>query len=398
LRLILLLLVCNIFLQASDISLDEIVQKLKNEHPMAKSIKAYEAAYSAENRAISSNKALQLTTEGAYAKPDLDLDSSGFEYSIGVEQNFLNPSVKKSILKSNRYQNDAQILILKHDFLLLQNDVRLLYHINCLDKKAILQYKESYLAFETLYMKKEKAYQYGEISKKELLQLQIELERLKGNFNYYQSQVKASRDALESKILMPMFKDNALSCTDTYPVVENLFFNIAQESMIEESLDKKILSLKSDFNRYEKPFDSFTFSAAFKNEIDTKRYVVGLSVPLNFTSSFNEESRAVALNKKSALEYEKQKLKLTRESEITLLQKQLSQAFQSTELVASILKRYENELMPLVERGYRLGEDSAIEYLMSQRDMWMYKKDLIQHYKKYYEILFRLYNVLQIKD
>jgi len=395
-RLILFLLTCNIFLQAADISLNEIIQKLKEEHPTAKAIKAYEAAYSAENRAILSNEALQLNTDGSYAKPDLE--KSGYEYSIGVEQKFINPSVKKSIAKSARYLNDAEILNLKHDFLLLQNDVRLLYHLNCLDKEAILQYKESYLAFETLYIKKEKAYQYGEISKKELLQLKIELERLKGDLNYYQNQEKSSREALASKTLMPIFKDETLSCKDTYSVVEKLSFDTVEESMKEESLDKKIESLKSDFGRYDKQFDSFTLSAAYQDEIDTKKYVVGLSIPLNFTSSFNEESRAVALHKKSALEYEKQKLKLKRGSEIKLLQKQLSQAFQSTELSASILKQYENELMPLIERGYQLGEDSAIVYLLSQREMWMYKKELIENYKKYYEILFELYSVLQIKD
>jgi len=63
-----------------------------------------------------------------------------------------------------------------------------------------------------------------------------------------------------------------------------------------------------------------------------------------------------------------------------------------------MLKQYEDELMPLIEKGYRLGEDSAIEYLLSKREMWRFKEDLIMHYKNYYETLFKLYSVLEMKE
>lgn len=395
-RLIFLLLICSAFLKASIINLDEILQKLKHEHPMAKSIKAYESAYRSENKAKSSREALVLSTDGTYAKPDLD--KSGYEYGIGIEQSFMNPSVKDSISKSARYKSDADILNLKREFLLLENDVRFLYHINCLDKKAIEQYKVSYLSFKTLYTKKEKAYQYGEISKKELLQLQIELDRLKSEYKHIENEEKTSRNNLQSKILLPIFEGSELSCKDTYLVTQNLPLSNSEESFQEESINKKIKSAESEFNQYNTLFDSYTVSASYLNEIDTKRFVVGLSIPLNFTSSINEESRAAALYKKSALEYEKQGLKLKKVSDIELLQKKLLQSFQDIKLVTSMLKKYEDELMPLIERGYRLGEDSAIEYLLSQRELWMHKKDLIQHHKNYYEMLFKLYSVLEIKD
>jgi outer membrane protein, heavy metal efflux system len=54
--------------------------------------------------------------------------------------------------------------------------------------------------------------------------------------------------------------------------------------------------------------------------------------------------------------------------------------------------------MPLIEMGYRLGEDSAVEYLLSQREMWTLKKELMQNYKNYYQTLFELYSVLEIKE
>ncbi|MDO9267058.1 MAG: hypothetical protein Q7U00_08255, partial [Sulfurimonas sp.] len=156
--------------------------------------------------------------------------------------------------------------------------------------------------------------------------------------------------------------------------------------------------LQSDFDRYNSQFDSFTLSASYQKEIDIDRFVVGLSVPLNFTSSFNEESRAMLIHKKSSLMHEKEGLKLQKASNAEALNKELLQSFETIDAQKTILAKYENELMPLVESGYALGEDSAIEYLLSQRELWKLKEELTAHYKKYYETLFKLYGILQIKE
>lgn len=395
-RSLLFLFTSTMYLSASTITLDEILQKIKYEHPTAKSIQAYEDTYAAQNQAGSSREALQFSAQGAYAKPDRD--ESGYEYSVGIQQNFMHPSVKQSALKSARYQSDAEILKLKHSFLLLQNEVRLLYHLSCLDHKALKQYQASFEAFQTLYKKKEKAYHYGEISKKELLQLQIESDRLKNEYRQYKNEEKISRDHLQSKILLPFFEEKTLYCEDTYAITDTLASDNKEESLQEQSLDKKILSAKSDYSRFDTLFDSFALSASYQEELDTNRFILGLTVPMNFTSSANEKNRAAALHKRSALQYQKEGLTLEKASKTALLKKQLAQNYQEIETLTSMLKRYEHELMPLIERGYRLGEDSAIEYLLSQREMWRFKKELIQAYKHYYEMLFELYSVLEIKE
>lgn len=395
-RTVLFLFIATIYLNASTISLDEILQEIKLEHPMAKSIQAYKDAYREQNRATSSRSALQFSAKGAYAEPNAE--DSGYEYGIGLQQTLMNSGVQENEFRSARYQSDAQILEQRHTFMLLENNVRLMYHISCLDQKAIKQYRTSYEAFEALYKKKEKAYEYGEISKKELLQLGIELKRLKNEYKHYENEEKISRNNLQSKILLPLYADKTLSCEDTYPISESLNFESAKESLKEQSLNKKIQSAQSDFKRFDTMFDSFTLSASYEEELDTNRFIVGLSMPLNFTNAINEKSRAAALYKTSALEYEKEGLELERTSETTRLKKQLVQHFQDIEILTSMLKQYEDELMPLIEKGYRLGEDSAIEYLLSKREMWRFKEDLLMHYKNYYETLFELYSVLEIKE
>lgn len=393
---ILFLFTCTIFLHATEVTLNEILQKVSDEHPMAKSIQAYKNAYNSQNKAISARDALVLSTEAVYAKPDLS--KSGYEYSIGVEQNIANPSVKESMFKSASYMSDAQILELKHNLLLLKNEIRFLYHGSCLDIKNIKQYKESFFAFKALYEKKEKAYNYGEISKKELLQLQIELKRLKNEYIKYENSVKISRENLQSKALLPFFSDKELSCKDLNDITGEFAFNNSQDSLQEQSFEKKIMSYQSDFNRHNVMFDSLKLNASYQNEIDTDRFVLGLSIPLNFTTSFNEENRAASLHKKSAIEYEKDGFKLERASRIEVLKKELSKDFKDIGILSSMLEQYENELMPLIESAYRLGESSVIEYLLSKRELSNMKKELIIQQKVYYKTLFELYSVTEIKD
>ena len=395
-KIILSLLVGVFSLSAATITLDEILQKLQNEHPLAKSIEALKNAHSSQNRAVGLNEPLEFSAEGAYAKPDLD--KSGYEYSVGVAQNIMHPNVKKAAMQSLKYQNESEILELEHDFFLLRQDVKLLYHVNCLNQKSSLQYRDSFLAFEEFYKKKKRAYEYGEISKKDLLSLQIELDRIKTEYKLYENEVKISRDNLESKTLLAFFREKELSCKDTMPIIKELHFDYKNETLKEQSLDKKILTYQSDFERYNVSFDSFTLGAAYQNELDTDRFVFSLSMPLNFTTSFNEDNRAAALHKKSALMYEKEGVKLQKSSHSEALKKELAQNFENINSYQAMVQKYENELMPLVKSAYDLGEASVIEYLLSQRELFGLKKELIEHYKKYYKTLFELYSVLQMKE
>ncbi|MDT8338469.1 MAG: TolC family protein [Sulfurimonas sp.] len=395
-KIILSLFIAVFSLNAATITLDEILLKVQNEHPLAKSIEALKGAHSSQNRAAGLNEPLEFSAEGAYAKPDLD--KSGYEYSVGVAQNIMHPNVKKGATQSLRYQNESEILELEHEFFLLRQEVKLLYHVNCLNQKNTLQYRDSFLAFEKFYEKKKRAYEYGEISKKDLLALQIELNRIKAEYKLYENEVNISRDNLESKTLLPFLGEKELSCKDTTPIIKELQFDYENKTLKEQSLEKKILTYQSDFERYNVSFDSFTLGAAYQNELDTDKFVFSLSMPLNFTTSLYEENRAAALHKKSALMYEKEGIKLQKSSHSDALKKELAQNFESINAYQVMVQMYENELMPLVKSAYDLGEASVIEYLLSQRELLGLKKELVEHYKKYYKTLFEIYSVLQTKE
>jgi len=393
---VLFLFTFAISVYASTISLEDILLRVKNEHPVVKSIDASKESYSAKNSALSSRRAVEFFVEGAKAKQNSQGHKS--EFSIGFEQTFVNPSVLESRINAASYRSDAQLLKLKQDFLLLENNIRFFYHLNCLDKKSVQEYEALYSSFEKLYAKKEKAYKYGEISKKELLQLSLDLKRLKMEFDDYKREEKISRNTLQSKLQLISFDKEELLCDDMYKLTEKVATNVLKTTYEERIIEKNIKSVESDYKSFDALFENYSLSASYQNEIDTDRVMVGFSIPLNFTTTYNERKRAEALHKKSAFVYEKEALKLKKLFEREALEKALAQNFKKIETLSSILNQYENDLVPLIEREYRLGEDSVTEFLLSQRQIWLIKKELNQYNKSYYRYLFDLYSYLEIKE
>ena len=104
------------------------------------------------------------------------------------------------------------------------------------------------------------------------------------------------------------------------------------------------------------------------------------------------------MHKKSAIMHEKEGVKLQKASQADMLKNQLLQHFKAIHATTDMLNKYENTLMPLIENAYTLGESSAIEYLLSGREIWKLKEELIEQRKNYYKTLFQLYGVLKIKE
>lgn len=385
-----------LFLNASTITLDEILTAVQKEHPSAKSLQETDYAYKSQNEALSFREAPQLNIQTGYANPKLN--KAEYEYDIGVTQNITLPSIKKNIVQANAYGNEAKMLELKYNFARLQNEIALLYHDSCLDQKNLSYFGEELKSFEDLYTKKAKAYEYKEISKKELLELSLELERLRNEYKQYKNTLQSSRSRLQSKMLLEYFADKELSCNDLNPFVKELQVDNQSQTLIEQSFDKKIQSYQSDAKRYNSSFDSFTLGLAYAKEIDLNKAIVSLSIPLNFTTSVYEQNRAAALHNQSAASYDKEAYMLEKRADIELLQRELSFDFQSIEAQNSIVKKYEDELLPLAKTAYLLGENSAIEFLMHQREYLKLKAEITAKHKKYYQTLFEILSVVQTKE
>lgn len=386
----------SIFLNASTITLDEILTVVQKEHPAVKSLQEIDYAHKSQTQALSLREASQLNIQNSYANPKFN--KAEHEYDIGVTQNITLPNVKKNIAQANSYKNEAQLLELKYNFALLKNDIALLYHNSCLDKINLSNFSQELKSFEELYAKKEKAYQYKEISKKELLELSLELERLKNEYKQHTNALQSSRSRLQSKMLLEYFADKELSCHDLHPLVKELQIDNQSQTLIEQSFDKKIQSYQSDARRYNNSFDSFTLGLSYAKEIDLDKATVSLSLPLHFTTSIYEQNRAAALHNQSAAYHDKEAYMLQKKADIVMLQRELSFDFQNIEAQNNIIRKYENELLPLAKTAYLSGENSAIEFLLNQREYLKLKAELTLKQKKYYQTLFELLSVAQTKE
>lgn len=386
-----LLPIIPIFLNASTIDLEEILKSLKEQHPLAKSIQEISNASNYQNRASGLNEVPQLSIQNAYAKPKEN--SASYEYGVEFSQSVLLSGVRKNIEAMTTYKNDSNILELKNSFTLLLNEAALLYHNYCIDKSSLVYYKGQIDTFEKIYKKKSIALELGEISKKEFLELEVELDRLKNEFLVYKNNLEISRIELQGKIAIESIKNKEPSCRDLKPIVKELEIRDGK-NLMEESYDKKIASYDSEAHRYSSNFDNFTYTLSYSNEIDTKRYTLSLGIPLNSISSRYELERLSAMHNKSATIYEKNGYISQNRAKVDSLTKKLSFDEQNIKIQKDIADKYEHALLPLAKNSYLLGESSLIEYLLYQRDFLRSKENLAQSYKNYYQTLFSLYSVL----
>lgn len=359
-------------------------------------MKEQHASAQAQNRGDNAAAPMVLFGDGAYV--DHDFEENGYEYSIGIAQTVRINNTQQNAYDALRFQSDADTLEAERAFVLLQNQIKSLYHTSCLDQQKSEQFSSSYDAFAALYAKKEKAYRYGEISKKELLQFQIELLHLKRLQQNYLSEQQSSRNALQTLIALPALSRQALSCQDLYPIVTKDIDPATINYLSRQAIDKRIQSAQSSSSRYDLNFESVDVELRYDNELDQDRYVLGLAIPLGFTSSANEEKRAAALHKQSALEYERENLLEKKHSQIQMLKKTLDQHISGIENISHVVNTYHKELMPLIETSYRMGESSVIEYLLSKREIWELQKELIETKKNYYTTLFELDSVAESRE
>ena len=90
------------------------------------------------------------------------------EYSVGLSKNIILGGIQEQELDINRLKSQASFLEDEKNLLDFENGLKDLYHQYCIDKKIYLSMKRSYEEFSELYRKKQKAYEYQEISKVEL--------------------------------------------------------------------------------------------------------------------------------------------------------------------------------------------------------------------------------------
>lgn len=250
----------------------------------------------------------------------------------------------------------------------------------------------------TLYQKKEKAYRYQEISKAELMQLEIEKNRLHAKLREMQTMQDISKKKLLILGRINHSEKTVLSCRDMYPIRESVELKGDRFTLSKAAHQKRIQSTQTALERYSKPLDSVDLSVQYDQEIDIDKYSVGVSVPLSFTGRRSEQERVAAMHKNSAMGFEYEQMMVEKESMLLASKSTLKSYALMVRSLKNDLESYRKELLPLVKKSYDLGETSVIEYLLNRQKYHQLNQEFYATQKAYYHTLFTLYTLSESKD
>jgi len=380
---------------ASTYTLNEILTSVAKDDTLTRSLQQERLALAAKNRADTASEPIELFTEGTRAHPIAA--QSGHEYAVGMTKRFMLGSIQEQERRMTHLSNQAYLLEEEINILNFKNSIKNIYHQHCLDSKSYRSFYKSYKAFEKLYKKKQKAYKYQEISKVELMQLEIEKNSLFAQLQEMKSQQETSKKNLFMLTNITPGKNAKLSCKDMYPIRSYVQINNAFE-LSKEAYNKRIESTKEALDRYSSRVDSIDVSAQYAKELDMDKYTVGVSIPLNFTSSKNEEARVAAMYENSSLSLKHEQTMREKKSLLSQLQAHLKSSAMTLKSLKNNYRNYQKNLLPLMKKSYDLGETSVIEYLLNRQRSHQLKQEIFSTQRAYYTLLFQLYTLSEKKD
>jgi len=384
------------FSGASTLNLKKVLATANNNSTLTQALEQERLLLEARNLADTSMDPMELFGSAANANPIIGKDE--FEYSVGLSKQLPLGNTQEKEQSINRLNNEAKLLEEDKKILNFENGIKSLYHNHCLDNKYYKVSKQNYQQFVTLYKKKQKAYKYQEISKAELMQLEIEKNRLYAQLQEIEMMKVISKQKLFVLGRINNSHTTTLSCKDIYPIRENVKLNHNRFQLSKEAHTKRIKSTQVALERYSKPLDSINLSVQYDKEIDIDRYGVGVSIPLNFTSSRSEQERAAAMYKSSALGFQHEQTMLEKRSRFLELRSYLNSKARMLKTLKNNHRNFKKQLLPLIKKSYDLGETSVIEYLLNRQKSYQLRQEIYATKKAYYNTLFRLYTLSEMKD
>ncbi len=387
------LIFCTTILSAQNIDLAKIISHVRLHHPNYKAMEAESLALNAKILADYARPASSISLDTTNADPDNG--KSEMEYSLGASTIVDLANTRGLELESGDLQNEATLLYKQKELFKFSNEIRNLYHQGCLNKESVKILQTTLDAFNKLYRKKEKAYKFQEISKKELLQLQLEQKLLKQKVTSHRKEYEISKEALLNLISIPHKSDTGFECKDLSPIVNTISIDNSPFILSNLAFEKEMESLDKQNKRYSKALEPIELSLHYDDEIDTKKTGIGFSVPLSFTSAKNEQSRVFILHQKEMKKFRHNGWLLEQLAQKKRLEAELKGDFTKINALKENIKIYENTLMPLIEKSFQMGESSVIEYLMGRQKLLEISLELIETKKSYYNKLFNLYTLIE---
>ena len=380
---------------ANTITLDDLIINAKEPKLIEKALKEEIFAGRAKSQADTADN--PFVVNHSLSRISSPSDVSGYGFDIGLSQEIKLGNIQSLEREQRQLIIEANVIEQKKTLLSLENRLKNLYHQHCLEGEYISSFENYYTNLLELYHKKERAYKFDEISKKELLQLQLEVEQQQRELENLQTQQNRSQKLLLS--LTTLGKENALFCQDLLPLQASLFMDKEHLfSLTQEAYDKRIKSTQKGLERYSKKIESIEVSLKYSKEVRTDFYTIGIAVPLNFTSNKSEQERSALMHQSSAIESRKEQTLQRKHYQINALRNKLENLYAQIANIEQSLDAYQNQLLPMMQKSYNYGESSIIEYLLSQQKVTQLQQALLKKKKEYYQVLFQIYTTQESKS
>lgn len=380
---------------ASTYTLNKVLKSAGQNNTLSKALQQENLALEAKNQANTASAPFELFGEGTKAYPHVG--GQGNEYAVGLSKTLMLGSIQEQEQKITRLSNQAYLLEEERNILNFKNGLKNIYHQHCLDSQNYRSFKQSYQELAKLYKKKQKAYKYQDISKTELMQLEIEKNRLHAQLQEIKMQQEISKQNLFMLSKINYTKEAKLSCKDMYPIrayvkLGNTF------KLSKEAYQKRVQSTQETLSRHSNTLDSIDLSVQYSKEIDIDKYSVGVSIPLTFTSGKSERERVAAMHQSSAISFKHEQTMTEKKSLLSGLQSHLKSNALMVKTLKSNYQNYQRKLLPLIKKSYELGESSVIEYLLNRQKSHQLRQEIYATKKAYYNTLFKLYTLSEKKD
>ena len=378
-------------LNASAYDLKEILESLHINNK-TKSIQAKRDSDILENSLISRYSAPVLGVTFSHAKDPVD---EGLEYSIGVSHEISNPfSIdEKRAVSQNLSKAVSQEA--KHTLHLIELDVASKYYTACISKelytKAQLLLDEQaqrVVQFNT-------AYEIGEISKKELLFNQLDLANLHKNSKVYR-RVYLEDFASLQKSLDTLDLDT-LSCKDLKKPQREIRLRDIDEHGELKTLEYKKSASQSLAKMNGTLFPTIKYELLFEQELETKRYTVGVAIPLGGLSSYQETLKTQELTRVTSYEFEKASMKKEIQNISKNILVKLETLYDELQLLQEEILPLNAELLQLAKSAHLEGEGTIMEYLDASRSYSENILNMLEIKKTYYQALFELYRAADME-
>lgn len=290
---------------------------------------------------------------GAYADVDLG-NNSGGEFAVSLDRDFnLQSSKVDTLIKQTKAYSKLQEEVIQSK---IKVKLWQLYGNYCTTMNTLQAKSNLANVYYKISKHIKKGFQYGEFDSGKVLMSKLSLENI--NMQIFKLENAVQNYEAQIQGIVPF--DRQFECKHLQVNLDKLFDQ--ESSTLWPVLQKQLSQIESELLLVQERVTKFNIQANYSHEVDTKRYMLNLSLPLNFGKK-NEAKKIAVLSNISAKSNELKTFQNSYLYESNALKNRLNTYNQYLSLTEQELKKSANLLIKRSNIRFKAGEESLIEML-----------------------------------